>query len=131
MGARPCLKINSIDYITYVDQKGLNWECNDLDSEESGRNLEGDMTRFFVKSKHKLSIKLIPLKTEAFSTLSQAITTTNTSGTTNYLQVTFLNPRTGVQEVHTMYSSGMKAATMYDDGVDCWWENGEFSLIEK
>ena len=131
MGARPCLKIGGTDYIQYVDMKGINWECNDLDSEESGRSLAGDMSRFYVKSKRKVTIKLIPIKTEIFSTISQVLKTTNTAGVTNFLQVTILDPREGAQTVYTMYSSGIKAATMFDNGVDCLWENAEFSLIEK
>ena len=124
MGARPCFKISATDYISYIQADGIDWELNDLDSEDSGRTLDGLMHRSRVTQKRKITVRLNPLKTEDFSTFSAAIGA-------EYVAVTILDPRAGAQTEYTFYGSSIKAATMSDDGTDCWWKGGSFSLIEQ
>jgi hypothetical protein len=123
MGARPCLKIGGVDYISYVLMNGIEWECNDLDAPESGRTLDAVMHRSRVAQKRKLGISLKPMKTEAFAIMSAAVSTETVT-------VTFLDPKEGAQVSKVFYGSRIASATMYDDGTDCWWENGKFNLIE-
>jgi hypothetical protein len=124
MGARPCFVIGSTDYISYIQMDGIKWECNDLDSEESGRTLDGVMHRARVAQKRKITVSLNPLKTEDFSAISAAI-----AG--EYVDVKILDPKEGDQVTFTFYGSAIKSATMADDGVDCYWSGGQFSLIER
>lgn len=124
MGARPCLIINSVDYITYVEMSGIVWSCDDLDSDESGRTLDGLMHRYRVAQKRKVTINLKPMKTEDFAALSIAIAA-------EYVTATILDPKIGAQTTFTFYNSSISSATIFDDGVDCWWSGGTFSLIEQ
>lgn len=124
MGARPCLTIGAVDYITYVEMSGIKWECNDLDSDESGRTLDGLMHRYRVAQKRKITVNLKPMKTEDFSALSTAIAA-------EYVTATILDPKAGAQTSFTFYSSSITGATIFDDGIDCWWSGGTFSLIEQ
>jgi hypothetical protein len=124
MGVRPCFIIGTTDYISYIKRDGFKWECNDLDSEDSGRTLDGVMHRSRVSQKRKLTISLVPLKTEDFATISSAIAD-------EYVDIKILDPKAGAQVTYTFYGSSIKSAVMSDDGTDCWWSDGEFSIVEQ
>lgn len=124
MGARPCFVIDSTDYISYIRMDGIKWECNDLDGEDSGRTLDGTMHRSRVAQKRKISVSLNPLKTEDFAIISAAIAA-------EYIDVKILDPKVGAQTTYTFYGASIKSATMADDGTDCYWSGGQFSLIER
>jgi hypothetical protein len=124
MSVKPCFIIGGVDYVKYIKAGGLKWECNDLDSEDSGRTLDGVMHRSRVAQKRKVQVSLIPLTTEDFTEISAAISP-------EYVDVTILDPKIGAQTEFTFYGSSIKAATMYYDGTDCVWTDGEFNLIEQ
>jgi len=124
MAAKPCFIINTVDYIKYIKAGGLKWECNDLDSEDSGRTLDGVMHRSRVTQKRKVQVALIPLTTEEFAEISAAIDA-------EYVDVTILDPKIGAQTEFTFYGSSIKAATMHYDGTNCIWADGEFNLVEQ
>lgn len=124
MSLRPCFIINEIDYIQYIKCDGIEWECNDLDSEESGRTLDGLMHRSKVTEKRKITVNLIPVITEVFSEISQALNE-------EFVDIKILDPKLGAQTVFTFYGSSIKAATMFFDGNDCKWTGGQFNLIER
>lgn len=120
-----CFIIENVDYIDCILMDGIDWEDNDLDSEDSGRLLNGEMTRTVITSKRKLTVKLCPLTTEQYSRFSKAIRKP-------FIDVTFLDPIDGAQVEKTFYGSSIKATSatnVIDDEV--YWKNGEFSIVMK
>ena len=51
-----------MDIAKYIQNKGLKWTRNDIDSAKAGRNLAGTMNRGRVCMKVKLEVKLVPMK---------------------------------------------------------------------
>lgn len=120
-----CFIIENVDYIDCILMDGIDWEDNDLDSEDSGRLLNGEMTRTVVAAKRKLSVKLCPLTTEEFSRFSKALRKP-------FIDVTFLDPEEGVQIKRTFYGSSIKATSVtnvLDEEVR--WKNGAFAITMK
>lgn len=52
------LVINGHDYSQYVENKGLGWSRNDVDSEKSVRTKDARMRRVKIATKRKLSYKV-------------------------------------------------------------------------
>lgn len=124
MGVRPCFVIGGVDYIgSILMQDGIKVSREDLDSEDSQRTMDALMHRVRIGVKLKASVAMIPLVTEEFAALSQAISPET-------VDIKILNPHTAAQETHSFYCSSIATASMYDDGVDCTWSGGSFNIIE-
>ena len=115
------LKINGVDMLPYIVQKGIKWQRNDLDGNGAGRTLDGVMHRERVASKVRLDVTCLPLKSEDAQIVFNAIYP-------EYVDVEYTDPMYGV--VHkTMYSNNTPA-TYIDKKTDLW-EGIAFPLIER
>ena len=56
-------EIDGHDITPYIDFKGLKYSLTDLDSEETSRNLDGELMRNRVASKVRWDVPCKPLKT--------------------------------------------------------------------
>ena len=122
---KPCFIIDGVDYIDCISMKGgLAWECNDLDSSESVRTMDGLMHRKRITQKRKIKVSLVPLTTERFKELCDALST-------EYVEVTLLDPKEGYATTFTFYGSSIQSAIMSYDGNDTLWSGGKFNLIER
>lgn len=122
---KPCFIINGVDYIDCISMKdGLNWECNDLDSSESTRTMDGLMHRKRIAQKRKIKVSLVPLTTEKFKALCDALSP-------EYVEVTILDPKEGAETQFTFYGSSIQSAVMSYDGNETFWSGGGFNLIER
>lgn len=115
------LKINGIDILPYIEQKGIKWTRNDLDGSNAGRTMDGIMHRERVSSKIRLDITCLPLKTEDASMVLNAIHP-------EYVEVEYTDPMYG-HVYKTMYSNN-NPATYIDTKTDLW-EGISFPLIER
>lgn len=115
------LKINGVDMMPYIAQKGIKWQRNDLDGANAGRTMDGKMHRERVTSKVRLDITCLPLKSEAAAIVLNAIYP-------EYVEVEYVDPMYG-PSIKTMYSNNIPATYM-DTKTDLW-EGIAFPLIER
>lgn len=117
-------KIDGVDILPFITQKGIKWQRNDLDGENAGRTMDGIMHRSRVASKIRLDITCIPLKSEDAKTILNLIYP-------EYVTVEYTDPMYGLV-TKTMYSNNNPATFMalHSDGTE-YWEGISFPLIER
>ena len=121
MSVSPTFTISGQNYASYISE--LKWARNDLDSEDSGRTLDGIMQRSRVAIKRKLTITLKALTQEQMILITAAIEP-------QFIDLTYIDPRLG-STTKTFYGSSIEAAVLIFRNGTAVWENGSFSLIEK
>lgn len=115
------LKINGVDILPFVVEKGIKWQRSDLDGENAGRTMDGIMHRSRVASKIRLDITCLPLSSENAMTVLNAIYP-------EYVTVEYLDPMYGLV-TKTMYSNNNPAT--YINTTTDKWEGITFPLIER
>lgn len=118
------LKINGVDILPYVEHQGIKWQRNDLDSEGSGRTMDGMMQRGRVATKIRMDITCRPLKSEEASIVLKAIFP-------EFVSVEYTDPMDGLV-TRQMYANNNPATHMMiqPDGTE-WWNGITFPLIER
>ncbi len=109
-----------------LNEGAIQWSRNDLDSDETGRTLDGLMYRSRIAVKRKLQVSCARMTTEQIATLNNALLP-------QFITVTFLDPLSGGYYTGTFYGSTVQATTqIYDDCLDeTYWSDTSFNLIEK
>ena len=115
------LKIGGVEYAPYIESKGLGWKRNDLDSDQTGRTLDGVMHRAKIGTKRTLSYKLFRISRAMLAALDDALSAST-------LSVTYLDLH-GVQ-TRTFYCSSFSATGDLVDGTESFWSDASFTLIE-
>ena len=116
-------QIDGVDFTHSIIEGGIKWSRNDLDSEQSGRTLDGVMHRSRTAVKRKLSVSCMPMDTEQMIRLNDALYP-------EFIQVTYLDPIDGIT-TRTFYGSTVDSTTQITmDGVTRW-EDTSFNLIER
>lgn len=115
------LKINGVDMLPYVTQKGIKWQRNDLDGSNAGRTLDGTMHRERVASKVRMDITCRPLSSDDAAVVLNAIYP-------EYVEVEYTDPMYG-NVFKTMYSNNTPAT--YINTTADLWEGITFPLIER
>lgn len=59
--SNPYFKVNGVDILRFIEQDGIEWSRNDLESSNAGRTMDGTMHRGRVAIKYKANIKCLPL----------------------------------------------------------------------
>lgn len=123
--AVPYFRVNGVEILRYIADKGLEWQENDIDAPDSGRTLDGLMHRGKVCEKRKLSITCWPLKLAESRIVLNALSD-------QYVQVdTNLDPKYGTTSM-TMYNSSRPASCLIiDEDGNAKWDNIKFNLIER
>lgn len=118
------LKINGVDILPFVAQKGVKWQRNDLDGQNAGRTMDGTMYRSRVTSKVRLDITCVPLRSEDAAKVLNAIYP-------EYVSVEYTDPMYGLV-TKTMYSNNTPATHMFvQSGGTEYWSGITFPLIER
>lgn len=118
------MEVNGTDITQYMSYKGLKYTTFDLDSEEAGRTLDGNMVRSRVATKVRWDVQVKPLRTAQITALMQLI-----SGETVSVRAT--DPVFGLR-TGTFYSNNNSIEmeiTSYDEEGELWSEFS-FPLIE-
>lgn len=115
------LKIDGVDMLPYIVEKGIKWQRNDLDGSNAGRTMDGTMHRDRVSTKVRLDITCLPLSSEDASMVLNAIFP-------EYVEVEYTDPMYGLV-YKTMYSNNTPAT--YINTVTDMWEGITFPLIER
>lgn len=116
------LKINGNDYSRYVEKKGVGWTRNDLDSDKTTRTKDGNMRRYKITTKRKLSYKMMNMTRAQLAALDDALSA-------NTVNVTYLDLH-GIQ-TRTFYCSSFSATLdmILSDDNDVWSE-ASFNIVE-
>ncbi|MBQ8797233.1 MAG: hypothetical protein IJZ56_03445 [Oscillospiraceae bacterium] len=115
------LKINGVDMLPYIVEKGIKWQRNDLDGDNAGRTMDGTMHRERVSSKIRLDITCLPLSSADAAVVLNAIYP-------EYVEVEYTDPMYGLV-YKTMYSNNTPAT--YINTTTDLWEGITFPLIER
>lgn len=105
----------------------MTWGENDLSSEASGRNLQGEMLKDLVAKKVKIEVEWGPLTPAQSNTILTAITASV------YLQVTYPDAKAGTNVTKTMYVGDRSSEVLLFKvvgGVQ-YWSGLKVSFIEK
>lgn len=127
-------RINGTDISKYIQEKGIKWTRNDIDSAKAGRNLAGTMNRGRVCTKVKMEIKLMPMK--------QYISTTKPSGELDitdilaliypeYVMVDYVDPMYGARNVQFYSNNVPSTACTEDTDGNMLWDEISFPLVER
>lgn len=118
------LKINNVDFTSYIAQGGLKWQRSDVDSSDSGRTLNGKLVRGRVATKIRLDITCIPMTSAQASTILNAILP-------EWVTVQYEDPMYGNRTVR-MYSNNNPATYLMKkaNGTE-YWTGITFPLIEE
>lgn len=114
-------KINGVNILPFISQKGIKWQRNDLDGSNAGRTMDGTMHRDRVTSKIRLDITCLPLSSEDAKTVLNAISP-------EYVEVEYIDPMHG-RVTKSMYSNNIPAT--YINTKTDMWEGITFPLIER
>lgn len=116
-------KVNGQDFTDFLPEGAIGWSRNDLDSDETGRTLDGLMHRTRIAIKRKLSITTRCLTTDEIMRLNSAIQEP-------FISVTYLDPIDGVT-TKTFYGSTVESTTQISFDGETYWTGTSFNLIEK
>lgn len=117
-------KINGVDCLPFVDDEGFAWGRNDIDSDQAGRTMDGQMHRGRIAIKKRLDITCKPLTTEQTIQLLNLIRP-------EFVEVEYTDPMDGLIYA-TMYSNNVPATIMSinEDGKPIW-KGIKFPLIQQ
>lgn len=124
--AVPYYKINGVDILKYIEEGGLKWQRNDVESSNAGRTMDATMHRGRVAIKIRYDITCRPLDTADANKILQLIFPEFVTVETN------IDPLYGTT-IKTYYSNNIPATCMTvdpDTGV-AMWEDIAFPLIEQ
>lgn len=126
MDIKPLLKIGNEDFTWMLNEGAIQWSRNDLDSDKTGRTMDGLMHRTRITAKRKLQISCARMTTEQMASLNKALFP-------QFITLTFLDPLSGGYYTGTFYGSTVQATTqIYDDCLDeTYWTDTSFNLIER
>lgn len=118
------MEIDGVDITPYMSYKGLKYTTFDLDSDEAGRTLDGNMVRSRVATKVRWDVQVKPLRTAELMQLLQLI-----SPETVQVKATDLmhGVRTGI--FYSNNNSMQIEITSADESGELWSEFS-FPLIE-
>lgn len=117
-------KISGVDCLPFLDDEGLSWSRNDVESSQAGRTMDGTMHRGRIAIKKRLDITCKPLSTEETMILLNLIRP-------EFVEVEYTDPMDGVIYA-TMYSNNVPATVMCigADG-NATWKGIKFPLIQQ
>lgn len=122
MAQAEVLRINSHDYTQYIEDKGVSWSRNDLDSEDTGRTLDGVMHRTKITTKRKITYKLMNMTRAVMAQLDTDLSSDTFSAT--YLDLH------GTNTTGTFYCSSFTATISSAYTADGEWVDASFTMIE-
>ena len=117
------IQIDGTDITDLIAFSSIDWQRNDVDGPNAGRNLEGSMIRDRVATKVRLDISCHPLMAEEHTMLMNLLLP-------EFVTVTYDDPMFGMVS-KVMYSNNHKSKyLMKKENVE-YWSDISFPLIEK
>lgn len=123
--AKPIFKIGEHDYTKYIADGGLQPSRNDLDAEDSGRDLlNGLMYRSRIATKLKWTVSFLRLDAETMAQLE-------TDMDADYVSITMLEAKSNRHVTRTYYSSTINEGVQRYIGGKTVYDGVTFNLIER
>lgn len=119
-------EIDGVDVTPYIAFKGLKYTTSDLDSDEAGRTLDGNLRRSRVATKVRWDVPCRPLRTSELTTLMQLLRP-------EWVQLRASDPVFGLR-TGTFYSNNNSISmviTSKESEDEELWEGLTFPLIER
>lgn len=119
------LEINGLDIVPYIAYQGIQWQREDVDASDAGRDLAGDLHRSRVTTKRRLDVTCRPMTAQETSMVLTAIMP-------EFVSVRYYDPQEGQIVTRTMYSNNNPAQYFIkrENGQELWM-GITFPLIEK
>lgn len=114
--------IGGLNITSWIADSGFQWERNDIDSPNSGRDMNGTMRRSIVARKDKMQITCRSITSNQLTQLFNALASTTIS-------VTYTVPG-GSSRTSTFYNSKKSAGVVQDIGNEILYDGVSFDLIE-
>ena len=114
--------IGNLDITSYIATDGFNWERNDIDAPDSGRDLNGTMRRKIIARKDKMQITCRSLTSAQITSLFDALTAPSVS-------VTYTVPG-NTSRTSDFYNSRKSAGVVQAIGNTILYSGVSFDLIE-
>ena len=118
------ISIGGTDITGFIESDGFQWERNDIDAPNSGRDMNGTMRRAIVATKDKLDITCRSLTVSELHVLTDLLAH-------NVVNVTYYCPGDAVIRSNVkFYSSKINSGVVMDVGNGIILDDIKFSLIE-
>ena len=119
------LEINGLDIVPYIAYQGVQWQREDVDASDAGRDLAGFLHRSRVTTKRRLDVTCKPLTAREASLVLTAIMP-------EFVTVRYTDPQEGTVVTRTMYSNNTPAQYLIrrENGTELWG-GIVFPLIEQ
>ena len=122
---QPVFIVNGHDYTEYIPWDGLKPSYNDLDKDNSGRNiLTGLMYRKRITTKVKYDVTFLRMGSALARQLINDINK-------QYITVTLLDAKTNTQSTKTYYTSTINVGVQRYVGGDTVYDGISFSITER
>lgn len=115
------LVINGHDYSRYVENKGVGWSRNDLDTDQTTRTKDGRMRRDKIGTKRKLSYSMMHMTRELMAQLDDDLSKDTFSATYRDLHGT---------QTREFYCSSFSATISTVQDENDIWSAASFNMIE-
>lgn len=115
------LKIGGVDYSAHIEEKGIGWSRNDVDSEKTKRVKNGNLRRSKITTKRKLSYKLVNMTRKELAALDDALSADTFSAA--YLDL-------HGQQTRTFYCTSFSVTLESAYSEDGEWGGAAFDMIE-
>lgn len=117
-------EINGTDITPYIAYGGLQWQRADVDGDNAGRMLSGDMRRDRIAIKIRWDVTCRPLKASELATILRLVEP-------EYVTLRYTDPVTNSVKSDTFYSNNIPATFGFiRSGVE-WWQGLTFPLIQR
>lgn len=116
--------INGVDISPYIEYAGLNFQVNDIESPNAGRNMLGNMNRDRVNTKIRIDVTIRRgLSTEELSSILALIRPAT-------FTVSYEDALLGKRDMVEMYSNNYSYRLLSVKGSNKIWDKFTFPLIE-
>lgn len=115
------LKIDGVDIMPYIAQKGIKWQRRDINGQNVSQTMDGTSHRGRITTKYDLHITCMPLSSEKSSIVLKAIEP-------EYVEVETIDPMMG-HVFKTMFVES--APAVYMDTETDLWEGITFLLKQR
>ena len=117
-------EIDGVNMLPYIAYGGLQWQRSDIDGENGGRTLDGNMTRDRLAIKIRWDVTCRPLKSSEISKVLTAIEP-------EYITLRYTNPVLNTESVAQFYSNNIPASFCMKDRTGTeWWQGLTFPVIQ-
>lgn len=124
---KPVFIVNGNNYTEYIAEEGIKPTRNDLDNDDSGRNLlNGLMDRQRIADKERFTVSFDRLTAEVLKNLEADLYADG-----NFVNITMLLPKTNTHVEKTYYFSTINEGVQRYIGGQVYYDGVTFNITER